>query len=188
MEPVIDDPAVVSVLVQSFPDADAAKVATRWRNDAWPEQVHTLTVFEEVGGGAVVVYAQLTADAPPAELAEWGHYRRYRSTPRLNERAAEFFAINTFDSPSWGTAQKWIDAVQVLEGNAGVPEGIIDGHAHIKTDGSGLLNYSAWTGASAHTAFLSDGVLLSAFAELPPPGAPGPVNGGFRVHTALTAP
>lgn len=187
MHPVIDDPTVVSVLLQSLPDADPAAVVAEWCQAEWPSSLRTLTVYKNVDGPGVVLYAQLDSPDRPAGFEKWEQYRHYRSTPPLSGQKAEFFALNTFDSPDEQTTLAWIDAVQVLENAAGVPEGIVSGHAHVKADGTGLLNWSGWTSSRAHADFAASGVLQRAFAELAPPGPPGPVNGGFRVHTVLGA-
>lgn len=184
MEPVIDAPDIVTVLVQHVPGETPDQVSARWHNEPWPEHVRTVTVFEPVDGDGVVVYVQLNTDTPPAELSAWPHYRRHSGT-RLTSEPATFFALNTFDTPDDETTMKWLDAVHAFERNFDVPDGITESHAHIKVDGTGFLNYAGWTDQPHHDAFVAEGVMERAFAEVPPPGAPGPINGGFRIHATL---
>jgi len=184
VEPVIDDPGAVTVLVQHVPGETPDQASARWRNEQWPEHVRTVTVFEAVDGDGVVLYAQLDTDTPPAELSGWQHYRRHRST-RLTSEPSKFFALNTFDSPDDETTREWLDAVQAFERNFEVPEGIIESHAHTKVDGTGFLNYAGWTDQRHHDEFTAKGVMQRAFAEVPPPGPPGPINGGFRIHATF---
>jgi len=103
----------------------------------------------------------------------------------LTSEPPKFFALNAFDSPDDETTREWLDAVQAFERNFEVPEGIVESHAHIKVDGTGFLNYAGWIDERHHDEFTATGVMERAFAEVPPPGAPGPINGGFRIHATF---
>jgi hypothetical protein len=160
-----------TVLTRRVPAADLDALATHYAE--WP-----LTVYQN--DTDTVLWLRFDSPDRPAGFDEWEHYHHYRSTPALSDQEPVFFALNTFDSTDDQSTRDWIDAAQVLESDSGVPAGIVCGSAYVKADGTGLLNFSGWTSADAHADFVASGVLRRAFAQLAPPGPPGPVNGGFR--------
>ncbi|MFC9876290.1 hypothetical protein ACFVJR_27135 [Nocardia salmonicida] len=178
--PVIDRPGVVTTLVWTIRVADPSEqenigvvLAEHWRRSRWPDGLSALSVFANLDGGSVLVYAQWSTVAPPdvARLLAPGlaaappsEYRLYRTVPGGGVSdppppaacfPVAFFVVEKGESGR-GKIDEMLAAEEAKAGTRRVYPGGIAAHMHVGADDASVFVFSEWVSAELHEDHLRD--------------------------------